>query len=64
MDVGNVHMTNFAVKMNIAGQMHRQAKALPPETRIRQVTIRTDGRGDLGTLTGREQFGGEQLTNQ
>ena len=49
MDVGNVHMTNFAVKMNIAGQMHRQAKALPPETRIRQVTIRTDGRGDLGT---------------
>jgi hypothetical protein len=39
MDADSVHGMSFVVKVNIAGQLHQQIRALPPGTRINKVTI-------------------------
>lgn len=38
-DAESVHAMSFVVKVNIAGQLHQQIKALPPGTKINKVTI-------------------------
>jgi hypothetical protein len=35
----SVHTMSFVTKVNIAGQLHQQVKALPPGTKINKVTI-------------------------
>ena len=34
-----IHKMSFVIKVNLAGQLHRQIKALPPGARINRVTI-------------------------
>jgi hypothetical protein len=39
LEVTNVEVVDFVVGLHIAGQIHRQIRDLPPETKITGMTV-------------------------